>query len=186
MPWPSGGPRTWNPGETVTATQLNEQLRDALNILAVYVDTVTGAPSWFQHSEQTADVTKNANTTFADLPGMAIPVEANKSYLILAWVKLTSAAAADVKYTFTGPAAPTSVLFGLVSGGNPIVGAEDTFGDTISHATQGTIEESTFLWMRLENGANAGTVQLQFAQNASNASNSVARQHSAIIALTLI
>lgn len=187
MAWPSGGPRTWNPGETVTADQMNEQLRDALNLLATYYDTDTGIYDAIRVFRQTADVTKNASVAYSDLTGLALPILASETWIWLA-VLFTVAASAtpDMKFTFTGPASPTTVKFGAMRDGAAIGQAfNSSFGSDVA-VQKSADSDLTLLAGICQNGANAGTIQAQFAQSTSNASNSVVQQESFMLAVRLL
>lgn len=180
-------PRTWNPGETVTATLLNTHLRDNLSTLATYFST-SGVPSGFlKTAYQTASVTKNANTTYADLTGLSFSVAAGENWVFMCGLFATAASATpNMKFTFTGPATPTAVTFGAVGSGIPITsGYQAAFGSDCVY-TKIAVPEILWLGGHLRNGANAGTVQPQFAQQTSNASDSVIVGNSFLLALRLL
>jgi hypothetical protein len=185
MAWTT--PRTWNPGETVTANLLNTHLRDNLNTLFTYFST-QGVPSGFLLSAyQTAAVTKNTSTSYSDLTGLAFSVAAGENW---AWVGAFYATAAsatpNMKFTYTGPAAATAITFGVFGFATPITaGYVSAFGSDAIY-TKGVIPEIICTAGLLRNGASAGTVQAQFAQNTSNASNSIINAESWILALRLL
>jgi hypothetical protein len=188
MAWPSGGPRTWVPGESLTATLLNAQLRDALNLLATYIDTTSGKPTpHIQVVRQTTIITKNNSAAYADLTGLAHAIAANETWVYLAGLWATAASATpNMKFTLTGPASPTAVLFGLLGNAIPITqGFNTTFGSDAIY-TKTVLNEVLLLLAIVRNGANAGTVQLQFAQNTANASNSSIQQDSFMLAARLL
>lgn len=197
MAWSS--PRTWHAAETVTAVLMNLHLRDNLNILktpitdagkivalsAAYLDDlsgdhllITGLPKTFR---QTADVTKNANTTPADLPGLALPVGANEDWHFNGTLFIISSVAADIRLAVTGPSSPTAVIYQALNITNP--GAVATaFGSNVVAQGIAGIVQVVMLCGTVRNGANAGTIQIQGAQNASDATNTIFKQNSFLVA----
>lgn len=192
-------PRTWNAGETVTAVLMNQQVRDNLNILKTSIDDdgkiralsaayladlsgndllITGLPKTFR---QTADVTKNANTTPADLPGLAFPVAANEDWHFNGTLFIISSVAADIRLALTGPSSPTAVIYQALNVTNP--GAVATaFGSNVVAQGLAAIVQVVLLCGTVRNGANAGTVQIQGAQNASDATSTIFKQNSFLVA----
>lgn len=135
----------------------------------------------------TADATKNANTTFGDLTGLSFSVAANTTYTFEVRLKVIGNTTANAKFTFTGPAAPTAVIFGGISGITPTATnntAENTFGNAVKLNLAGT--NNTEMWLVIggivRNGANAGTVQTQYAQLTSDATNLTIRAESFLLA----
>jgi len=93
MPWPSGGPRTWNPGETVTADQMNEQLRDALNVLKTRISDA-GLLLTMLHMDATART--GSGTAETDASTYTLPagtLATNGMQLKLRWWGKTAAGA---------------------------------------------------------------------------------------------
>jgi hypothetical protein len=78
MAWTT--PATWTPNQLVTATDLNQQIRDNMTILAVPVDTATGK------------ISALSSSTLADLSG------ANLTGV----VKTASANTLTAKNTYSG------------------------------------------------------------------------------------
>ncbi len=139
-----------------------------------------------QVGRMTASVTKNANTTFGDLTGLSFTVQPSEVWLFAAFLYAQAAnATPNMKFTFTGPAAPTSVVFGVLGSGIPITaGFVSALGSSAIY-TKGTVDEVLVLSGTIVNAANAGTMQAQFAQNTSNASNSVITLNSSILAVRI-
>jgi len=125
----------------------------------------------FLFARCTSNLTKNNNTTFADATGLAFAVGANETWVATYTLFFVSAVTPDIKFTLTGPAAPTAVTFGLVANGD-ITGRSTAFASPVAVSTNGT-DSTSHLSMILRNGANAGTVQLQMAQNSADASNTI-------------
>lgn len=149
---------------------------------AVFANTI-----YFKESRafgrMTADLTKTTDTAFANLSGLAFAIAASEIWTFLAILHGISPVAADIKFTLTGPAAPSVVRFGVVGAGNlPLTaGSNSVFGNTIAIATS-NLEETWLLGGLVVNGVNAGTVQLQAAQNASSGS-TIVRAGSSLLAL---
>lgn len=115
------------------------------------------------------------DTTYSDDAVLVIPVEANTKYVVryrLRWVN--SGAAPDFKWQWVGPAASVAFDEVALSGpanGNFTIGYHVTALATSTAITTSGIAvgfklEGTLMF---ENGANAGTLALQWAQNTSSA-----------------
>lgn len=181
MAW--NNPRTWIAGEFVTALLMNEQLRDNLNILKTNINN-TGAPSGaLLASLQSADITKNANTTLEDLDDLAFPIAANETWGFGAVSFMISDGTADVKYSVTAPAGSTG-RFGILGSGAPITaGSTTVFGDPVDMAIPNTLTQTVMVWGSVIASVTPGTVQIQGAQNTSTAVNTIFYQNSIIIAV---
>jgi hypothetical protein len=137
-------------------------------------------------ARSTSDFTKNANITLTDVTGLSFAVGANDIWHFRFVLRGESSTAAGWRFTLTGPAAPTAVWFGIGSTQDaPSAGAGTTFtGIVAAGGAAGTSQLYEVVGL-LRNGANAGTVQLQAAQNASDATNSIIRAESYVIAQRL-
>jgi hypothetical protein len=121
----------------------------------------------------TADESRTSNVTLANAANLAgFSVLANTRY---AWRGALifgpiGTSGGGYRYTFTGPASPTAVMFasnGIRLGGATDILTASAFGTALSEASN--IDGNIIpLWGWLQNGANAGTVQLQWAQNSSS------------------
>ena len=176
-------PRTWVSGEFVTALLMNEQVRDNLDILKI-IFADTGAPTNALYpSLQSADVTKNANTTLEDLDDLAFPILANETWGFGAVSFMISDGTADVKYSVTAPASSTG-RFGILGSGAPITaGSTTVFGDPVDMAIPNTLTQTIMVWGSVTASVTPGTVQIQGAQNTSTAVNTVFYENSIIIAV---
>lgn len=121
----------------------------------------------------TADFTKNNSLTLGDVTGMSFPVVANGIYDFYFVIHWKSTAVANIKFTLTGPAAPTAIRFGVPSAGQSV------FGNTCGIVGAGA-DVTAILSGQLRNGANAGTVQLQMAQSNLEATNTVVYAESSV------
>lgn len=147
--------------------------------------TITFSPTppigVFNYVRNTADFTKNNDTALADVTGVNFSVLANKNYYFRFVMKVVSVAGAGIKFDLTGPAAPTGVIYGLY-GANTVgaAGAAVAFSTAVRN-TNAAVEELVVLEGFLRNGANAGTVQLRFAQDAAVVGASTVRAESFLI-----
>lgn len=135
-----------------------------------------------------ADITVVSSTTQVNATGVSIPVEANATYAWDSYLAYNANEAADIKFAWTVPTGATghwSVL-GLahtedITTGRGIVSAFRTtnYGDSQAAAASGLDTEGgtmvAFARGYLVTAGTAGTFQLRFAQNASNATASVVK-----------
>ena len=131
--------------------------------------TGIGAPVTGGLTANTAAV--NNSVTLVDVTGISFAVGANQTWAFQVYIGGVSTNVANYRFAFTGPSAPTAVRYGLVGGaviGNTSV---SSFGSSVI-ASGGSQDHGIVLFGRLRNGANAGTVQLQWAQSTAEASNS--------------
>jgi hypothetical protein len=115
----------------------------------------------------------NATTGFTSVTGLSFSVEASTNYGMschLYWQ--SSNTTAGIKAQVTGPASPTAVFIGLHQ---PLTAS--TYNDAVANAFSSSLGVTTsvtattnfeaLLTMGLQNGANAGTVQVQLAAEGS-------------------
>jgi|TARA_Y100000034_G_C6883139_1_gene405008 hypothetical protein len=120
--------------------------------------------------------TVNNSTTFVNAPGMNVAVSANKQYLVIAFIHFESNSTADIKFQLTGPSGfdnsgavvKKDASDALVHDKNNSVG----YDWVVSGAT--SPDKVTLIWL-VEVAGTAGTVQLQFAQQAATVVNTVVR-----------
>lgn len=119
---------------------------------------------------------KNNNNTLANVSGLAFAVGASEVWAFQFYLAGISSSTADFKFTLTGPAAPTAIRFGVQ---NPQaatgVNSAAAFGTSVVAEGEGaapSVDQALILHGLLRNGANAGTVQLQFAQNTNEVADS--------------
>lgn len=150
------------------------------NALTTFSAGTLGAPTY---ARCTADLTKNANTTLSNITGLTFSVGANEVWAFQFLLRGITTSVADWKLTLTGPAAPTAVWFGLVTANQQTTGTKvvTAFGSALSVDGIGT-EDALIISGLLQNGANAGAVQAQMAQLASEATNTVIRADSYVLA----
>lgn len=109
----------------------------------------------------------NATTTASNITGLSFPVAANKNYTMTCNLYYQgSASTAGLDITVTGPAAPTSVFYSYEE--DPTAtsiqdSVASAFGTKLTGnaAVTATTNLSAKITLGLQNGANAGTVQVQ-------------------------
>lgn len=136
-----------------------------------------------------SNTTKISSTAFGDAAGMAMALEANTIYGWDCYLAYDSGLTPDIKIAWTAPAGATGHwgAYGLASttGGSGIGDLSalrvNAYGDASPIALGGNEIPSTPgpLVARpmgyVEVGATAGNLQLRFAQNSSNATNTIIR-----------
>lgn len=128
-----------------------------------------------------ADETTASDTTLSDDAQLKFSVLASTKYRFRFVIFYDTPTAADLKFTIAGPAAPTllqiqtkAIVPGATAYSAIAIQTAFAFGPTVlleSAGTNGFIEIEGIL----HNGANAGTVSFQWAQNTSNGSNTTVR-----------
>jgi len=117
-----------------------------------------------------SDETVNGSATLQNDDELFLAVEANVTYQVEASLRYSTGATPNLKFTFTGPSGATGLghATSIVAGGTALV-----FTDVTLLSTVVTADDSSFateVHGVLIVGATAGTLQLQWAQNTSNAS----------------
>ena len=134
------------------------------------------------------------NTTLADVTGakgstFSFSIGANEVWEVEYWIPLAFGGTGGAKFQITGPAAPTAVTIGgWYGGGDPAAGGQAVVG-TITNVSAfssdvnarnsepavsgiqtyaNNVQSFIRIVATIANGANAGTVTLQAAQNSSN------------------
>lgn len=131
------------------------------------VAVVTDNYRW-QTISLASDQTVNNSVTLAST-ALTVAVAANTKYRIRGCAFLDTTAAADVKYSIVGPASPTLARISrthAVPGVAPVAAILDSaLPAAAALAGTGTTGGYVKWEMILHNGANAGSVVFQFAQN---------------------
>lgn len=115
-----------------------------------------------------ADVTIAASTTLVTV-GLLCTIAAGQSAHIRAWVPFNVGATGGIKCQFVGPAAPADVWasYKILDGVTPALVAPTINNNANAFANAFAVAGNS--WMEIEafwlNGANAGTIDLQFACN---------------------
>ncbi len=167
--------RTWVAGEVPTAALLNAQVRDNGLILKTSIAD-DGTLAGILFSRTTSDFIKNANTTLGDVSGLSFPIAASEVWLFYVGLSLDSSVTADIKLGLTAPSGATGRW------GNTLNAVSASIASNLTAATIGT-DELYIITGLVVNSTNAGTVQLQAAQNTSDATNTTIFTHSHILAV---
>jgi hypothetical protein len=168
-------PKTWSSGETLTAANFNIHIRDNLNANRHLI------------VEKTSDQSIASSTTLTNDTQLAVSIGANEIWDFEWMLMIAAHVDADAKIAFTFPTGGTVALTG--SGFD----AAGTFGrfrhttttsPTTATSISGTgdyaVPDATVLTGTFTNGGTAGTLQLQWAQNTSNASATIMKRGSAV------
>lgn len=161
----AGADFTFNSTATRSAGELVDFNNNGTTKAQVNFNGVVQAPNTMQVSEITANST-NSTITMASVTGLSFPVSANADYYAEFFLLGNDTATATLNVQLTGPAAPTIIqiggqgIFGTTATGNGAAAFSTPF---VLMPTNITTEAGAVVRMLLRNGANAGTVQLQFA-----------------------
>jgi len=143
-----------------------------------YVDAVPSSGNTFARVVKKVDQTKTADTTLADDDELVVALEANKMYGYFFVLFIISPAAADYKIRFDIPAGATSAFTGLIR--------MDSVGEAIdaeasrAMLTSG-INQSMGAAGRVVMAGTAGNLAMQWAQNSSNAGNTITQRGSYLV-----
>lgn len=148
----------------------------ASSIVDTWFDDVTTAVNTLVTAEglrayKTANETLGNSTTYQNDDHLFIPMAANTEYYGELLMVLASDASADFKYQLTYPAGatlhhhiylclnPTAIAYGYAGTGE------------VNFATNGASSPQPLrTWFAVQNGANAGNLQIQWAKNLAHAS----------------
>ncbi len=115
--------------------------------------------------------TVNNSAVFQDDDELSFAVNANEQYEFYAILAVNTSTAADFKFQFTGPASPTTINYAcmmeVIPHGSSVTVLATAFSTSMANASFNPTGFGNLVrvWGYLENGSNAGTVQLQWAQN---------------------
>lgn len=122
-------------------------------------------------SESTAN-----DTAFSDDAALTFPVAADTNYVFHFVVFWDTGATEDFKWQLTGPASPTLLRYArqaIVPSGTAWAGVDvqTAFSQSFSPTGSGTTGGYLEIYGLLQNGANAGNVTFQWAQNTTGGTN---------------
>lgn len=134
---------------------------------------------------KSADETVNNSATLQNDNDLAVDVEANGVYSLHLYLVYSSGATPDFKIDFTAPSGTTfEASFFDYNGGSFAWGATSALGSVTGLA--GTGANAPFiLRATVFVGGTAGTVQLRWAQNTANASDTIVRKGSRLTLVKL-
>jgi hypothetical protein len=110
--------------------------------------------------------TVTSSTTLQDDDELLFAIAANETWHTDLYLAVTSAGAADFKYAFTAPAGLTSITYGHMDNSLSVATSTAT---GLSISTASSVSNGMYIKCLVVNGANAGTVTFQWAQNTSDA-----------------
>lgn len=140
-------------------------------------------PGVFRAVIKPSSTSRSATTTLADDPHLLFPVVANAQYAFRFQLFFDTTAAGDFKIALNGPASPVGVRFmrqAILPGATAwsVVGVTTAYGTGVALAGTGTTGGYCEGNGILSNGANAGNVAVQWAQNTSDPGNTTVLQGS--------
>jgi hypothetical protein len=152
-----------------------------LSTLVARAFAFQGPDTWFTVNT-TADITVTNSTTKVNATGLSFIIGANENYefecVLHVTLVETASSGSGLAVAVTGPASPSSVRYASQFSYSTTVAAGATaFGATVTPIPAGTLNATVDgLASRIHgvvlNGANAGTVQVQFAEATAAASTS--------------
>lgn len=143
-------------------------------------DATWAAPSGgnWTLSAKAADQTVNNSTTLVNDDTLKFTMAANTSYEFRLYFMFNTAAAADFKWRHTGPASPTRLSIarhGIVMAGSSFsaIATDSAYSSIDITMLSASAADPGAIWAQgiIQNGANAGDFQVQWAQNTADASN---------------
>lgn len=146
--------------------------------------TTPSAGATIKSVRKSSDQTVTSSTTLVNDNQLKFAAAANETYIFEAWLYTYAAdGTPDIKVTFTSPASSTlfwsssQVIF-LANGSTTltVVAPSATVGDFFVDSNLRVVQ----LFGTVANGANAGDIQLQWAQNTSSANGTTVRAGSYI------
>lgn len=171
MAWTT--PRTWTNGEQPAASMFNTNIRDNL--------------AWTSHllAYKSANETVNNTAVLQNDDALSFAVAAGETWSIRALIAYTSNTTADFKLSFTWPSAAGALIATYDTAASATV-SRITFNSSGTTASiPGRTTESAIIMFGHLRFTGAGTVQLQWAQNTANASNTTVNIGSYIIGTRL-
>jgi len=125
---------------------------------------------------KTADQTISSQTTLQDVTDLVHVLKPSTRYVIEYLTNITSPAAADLDFTFKAISGTAYAEFGLGLGSS----ATTAFGTEELEVTSGVREQiAGVAW--LKTGSGGGTLQLQYAQNVSDAGNTTVHEGAVLL-----
>ena len=174
--------RTWVASEVLTAALLNTQVRDNGLILKTSIND-DGTLASLQSGRLTSNQTWTTDTTLADITGLSFTIAASEVWAFISLIHLVSPGAADIKFDVTAPSG-ASGRHGLISARNEIGDGSATIGTIVNVSTVDSTDLLHVHGGTIVNSTNAGTVQVQAAQNNSSGTTTI-YANSSVIAVRL-
>jgi hypothetical protein len=160
------------------------QILAGMDYTAALIQSIAPLSAW-----KAADLPRSNTTTVANDGDLLIPVVANGSYIFLAGLFATGAAIStgDIKVTFTWPSGSGKWGSAGLATGSAVPnwnGARTSSGATpVGFGVNGASSSTAWIFGTLLNGATPGNLQLQWAQNTSNATATTLQAESFLAAI---
>lgn len=138
--------------------------------------------NWAGEAYVTTDASASASTTLTDISGLSVTLQNGRKYSFEAQLPFTCAAAGGIKASIAGTASANNVRFNgyiVDSAANGIKGntQASALGTTVASATTTGTDGIVQIYGSIEVGSTgAGTLTVQWAQNTSNATNTVIKR----------
>jgi hypothetical protein len=132
---------------------------------------------------KTANETVNDSSTLQDDDSLLYALAANEVVIFTASIAYNSNTTADIKFAFTVPASAT-LEWGystahMIAAGTALEALSITSSGSAAALTgRGAQDQHILITGTVANGANAGNLRLQWAQDTANASDTIVRAHS--------
>lgn len=132
---------------------------------------------------KSADETIVSDSTVTPDADLVLSLQANKQYLLIVSIFLDSVAAADFKHSLTLPSGATGVRVNEPLNATAPTATIDVTTDSaiLTDAT----EETFFYYAKIIMGSTAGDISFDWAQNTSNAGDTVLKKGSSMVAILL-
>lgn len=170
----TGPAKVTTAGDLLYATGANALARLGIGSALQVLKGGASAPSWGNvpfKVRKTSDETVNNSAALQNDDDLLMALAANEVWAFEAYLIYTTPATPDIKFAFTVPAGAT-LQWGTVAydSAGVLVQVDVSASGTSKDFVDGT-SYSIFIQGVVLNGANAGNLQLQWAQNTMNASN---------------
>jgi len=176
-------------GDLVYASSATQLRRLAVGSTAQVLTVASGLPTWTTTTKvvlKTADETVNNSSTLQNDDHLILPLGANEVWIFQFFLFSNSSTTADIKIAFT---APTGAVFQYLISSADIGVDSSTTTATFARMSTGAIniygeslDKLDILRGLVINGANAGNLQLQWAQSLAEVSDTIVRANSCLIA----
>jgi len=166
MAWTT--PRTWTAGELVTKTIMDTHVRDNFNAIGpIYAKM------------KAVDETVNNSSVLQNDDDLLFSVLANEKYAVELHLNISTGATPDWKANWTKPAGATVTHCMAYNNTGTF---QDWKTTDLGIVSSGSGAEAIHIWAAVIVGGTAGTIQFQWAQDTANASNTIVKAGSYMIA----
>ncbi len=135
---------------------------------------------------KTADQTVTNSTTLVNDARFELPVGARQTWTLEFRLLFSSSAVANIKWQITIPALATGRLRFAGVGANGLNGESEVAASSVQGASGTGANKLVVFHAHVVMGTTAGDIILQWAQNTAEASNTIVRQDSLLIATRIV